>query len=196
MGIKEVIDKLKEETFLSSLQLGKNAKLIAKILLFAVVSILLMFNFVYLKSRINVIKPFPYVMGKETREVYLKRHLLHYDAVEYINNNLPIDAKIFTMFLGRRGYYLERNYKNESSFGMNSIRKMVINSANEDTFENFVQSMNVTHILMRSDLFYKFLHDNFSKVQISRLLKLINKRWTKLYDHNMYAVWDVHARSR
>jgi len=196
MGIKDIMDKLKEETFLSSMRLGGNAKSIARILLFAVIAILLILNLVYLKSRINVIKPFPYVMGKETREAYLKRHLLHYDAVEYINNNMPIDAKIFTMFLGRRGYYLNRNYKNEASFGMNTIRKMVISSANEDTFDNFVQSMNVTHILMRTDLFYRFLYDNFSKAQISRLLKLINNRWTKLYDNNRYAVWDIQTRSR
>jgi hypothetical protein len=136
------------------------------------------------------------VAGKETREVYLKRHLLHYDAVKYINNNLPIDAKIFTMFLGRRGFYLNRDYKNEASFGMNTIRHMVVSSANEDTFDNFVQSMKVTHILMRSDLFYKFLYDNFSKTQINRLSELINKRWTKLYEHNRYVVWDIRPRNR
>ena len=62
------------------------------------------------------------MLGKETREDFLKRHLLHYDAVEYINENLPENAKIFTMFLGRRGYYLDRDYKNESSFGMSTYQ--------------------------------------------------------------------------
>ena len=196
MGIKDVMDKLRDITFFSSLRVGEKIKSIARILLFAVIAILLMSNLNYLKSRLNVIKPFPYVAGKETREVYLKRHLLHYDAVKYINNNLPIDAKIFTMFLGRRGFYLNRDYKNEASFGMNTIRHMVVSSANEDTFDNFVQSMKVTHILMRSDLFYKFLYDNFSKTQINRLSELINKRWTKLYEHNRYVVWDIRPRNR
>ena len=79
---------------------------------------------------------------------------------------------------------------------MNTIRHMVVSSANEDTFDNFVQSMSVTHILMRSDLFYKFLYDNFSKAQIKRLLELINKRWKKLYDHNRYVVWDIRTSDR
>jgi len=196
MGIKDVVNRLGSRTLFSSLRFGEKIKSIARILLFAVIAILLIPNLVYLKSRINVIKPIPYVMGKETREAYLKRHLLHYDAVEYINNNLPIDAKIFTMFLGRRGYYLNRNYKNEASFGMDTIRKMVISSDREDTFDNLVQSMNVTHILMRTDLFYRFLYDNFSKAQINRLLKIINNRWTKLYDHNRYVVWDIQPSGR
>jgi len=133
-------------------------------------------------------------MGKETREAFLRRHLLHYDAVKYININLAIDAKIFTMFLGRRGYYLDRGYQNESSFGMNTIRRMVISSADEETFDKHVRSMNVTHILMRGDLFHKFLHDNFSKTEIKRLLNLIHKKWAKLYDNSGYAVWDIQTR--
>jgi hypothetical protein len=196
MGIKEVIDKLKEETFLSSLKLGKNAKSIARILLFAVVAILLILNLVYLKSQINVIKPFPYVMGKETREVYLKRHLLHYDAFEYINNNLPSDAKIFTMFLGRRGYYLDRAYENESSFGMSTIRHMVNSSIDEDKFVEYIRSMNFSHILMRTELVDNYLQDNFSKKEVNRILQLVSKYWKKVYENNGYAIWDIHVKLR
>jgi Dolichyl-phosphate-mannose-protein mannosyltransferase len=196
MGIKEVIDKLKEETFLSSLKLGKNPKSIARILLFAVVAILLILNLVYLKSRINVIKPFPYVMGKETREVYLKRHLLHYDAFEYINNNLPSDAKIFTMFLGRRGYYLDRAYENEPSFGMSTIRHMVNSSIDEEKFVEYIRSMNFSHILMRTELVDNYLQDNFSKKEVNRILQLVSKYWKKVYENNGYAVWDIHVKLR
>jgi len=194
MGIKDVMDKLKEETFISSLQLEKNAISIARILLFAVVAILLIINFVYLKSRIDVIKPFPYVMGKETREGFLKRHLLHYDAVEYINNNLPMNAKIFTIFLGRRGYYLDRAYKNESSFGMSTIRHLVNSSIDEEKFVKYIRSMNVTHILMRTDLVNKYLKDNFSRDNINRFLSLEKKYWKKVYENNNYTIWDIRVK--
>ena len=115
--------------------------------------------------------------------------------IEYaaFDDTLPEDASIFTIFLGRRGYYLNRKYKNEPSFGMNAVRQMVISSASEKTFDLNIRSMNVTHILVRSDLFYKFLNDNFSKAEIKCLLNHIKKRWIKLYDNNGYAVWDVQA---
>ena len=99
--------------------------------MFASVAVLFIFNFIYLKNRIKTINPFPYVLGKETREAFLKHHLLHYDAVEYINHFLPEDAVVFTMFLGRRGYYLDRAYKNEPSFGMSFIRYMINNADDE-----------------------------------------------------------------
>jgi len=191
MGIKNVMDKLNEQTFLSSLTIGENAKSMARIILFAVVTILLILNLVYLKNRINRIKPFPYLMGKESKEAFLRRHLLHYDAVQYINNNLPMDAKIFTMFLGRRGYYLDRDYHNDSSFGMSTLRRMVNRSGDEEKFLEYIGSMNVTHILMRTDLVNKFLQDNFSKKEVKRIMKLVSKYWKKVYDNNGYTVWDI-----
>jgi hypothetical protein len=193
MGIKDFLNKLKEIKFFSSLRFGEKIKSIARVFVFTSVAILLIFNFIYLKNRIETINPFPYVLGKETRESYLKRHLLHYDAVEYINNFLPDDAVVFTMFLGRRGYYLNRAYKNEASFGMSSIRHMVNNSDDEKNFTEYVGSMVVTHILMRIDLVYKYLKDNFSKDNIHNFLKLEKKYWKKIYQENGYTIWDIRS---
>jgi hypothetical protein len=152
-----------------------------------------MFNFVYLKKRIEFINPIPYVLGKETREDFLKRHLLHYNAVTFINENLPENAKIFTMFLGRRGYYLDRDYKNEPSFGMNTLHHMITSSNNKNKFDAYVQSMGVTHILMRTDLVNRYLKDNFSMDDIHRFLTLEKSSWKKVYDNNGYAVWDIRG---
>ena len=125
------------------------------------------------------------------RDAFLKRHLLHYDAVQYINNNLPTDAKIFTMFLGRRGYYIDREYKNESSFGMTTIKRMVYSSKDEETFEKFIDSMDVTHILMRTDLVYNYLNDNFSREEINRFMNFVKKYWKLLYEYNGHSVWYI-----
>ena len=194
MGIKDLLDKLKERTFFSSLRFEGKIKSTVRIFVFTSVAILLIFNFIYLKGRIGIVNPFPYVLGKETREDFLKRHLLHYDAVEYINSNLPINAKVFTMFLGRRGYYLDRAYKNESSFGMSTIRHLVNSSIDEEKFVEYIRSMNVTHILMRTDLVDNYLQDNFSKKEVKRILQLVGKYWKKVYENNGYAVWDIHAK--
>jgi hypothetical protein len=193
MGIIDLLDKLEERTPYSSLRLGKHVKSIAKIFIFTSVAILLMFNLTYLKKRMKIINPIPYVLGKETSEAFLKRHLLHYDAVEYINNSLPDDAIIFTMFLGRRGYYLNRDYKNEPSFGMNTIGQMVNNAESEEKFLRYVLSMGVTHILMRTDLVNKYLKDNFSKDNINHFLTLEKKYWKKVYENSNYTIWDIRV---
>jgi hypothetical protein len=193
MGIKDILDKLEERTLFSSLRFGEKIKLTAKIFVFASVAILVIFNFIYLKDRIKTINPFPCVLGKETREAFLKHHLLHYDAVEYVNHFLPDDAVVFTMFLGRRGYYLDRAYKNDASFGMSFIRYIISNADDERKIADHVRSMGITHILMRTDLVNTFLKDNFSKDQINRFLNLEKKYWKKVYENNGYAVWDIHG---
>ena len=194
MGIKDLLDIMTQKTFFSSPGFGEKIKSIAKMVVFTSVAILLIFSFIYLSNRTEMINPFPYVLGKETRVAFLKHHLLHYDAVEYINNNLPMDAMIFTMFLGRRGYYLERAYQNEPSFGMSTLRNLVKCSNNEKQFVKTIRSMNSTHILMQSDLFHKFLRDNFLKEDIIRFMNLVNKYWSKIFEKNGYSVWAVHIR--
>jgi len=191
MGIKELVDKIGGKNFYSPLPFNKNAKSIARIFIFAIVAILLTFNFIYLKNRMDIIKPLPYLFGQETKEAFLKRHLLHYDAMEYINTNLSDDAKTFTMFLGRRGYYLDRTYRNERSFGMDTLNKMINSSTGEEKFKEYIKSMGVTHILIRTDLVDKYLKDNFSGEEIKCFLSLVKKYWRKVYENNGYAVWDI-----
>jgi hypothetical protein len=191
MGLKDLVDRMESITHYSPQQSGTNIKSIVRFIIFSTVAVLLVFNLLYLKSRIHIIKPFPYVLGKETKEEFLKKHLLHYDAVEYINHNLPEDTQVFTVFLGRRGYYLNKAYRNEQSFGMNIIRRMVHLSNKEEEFVEYVRSLNVTHILMRSDLVDMYLQDNFSKENIIHFFNLVNKYWKPVYEFNGYSIWDV-----
>ena len=193
MGIKDLLDKMGERTLFASLRFKEKIKSAAKVLVIACVATLLIFNIIYLKYRIEIINPLPYVLGKETKETFLQHHLLHYNAVKFINDTLPDDAIVFTMFLGRRGYYLDRAYKNEASFGMAAIRHMITNADDEEKFLEYIRSMGVTHILMRIDLVNKFLKDNFSKDHIKRFLSLETKYWKKIYENDGYAIWDING---
>ena len=193
MGIKDLTDKLNAETFLSSFRFHDTVKGMLKIALFAGISILLATNFLYLRDRIHIIKPFPFVFGKETREDFLKRHLLHYDAVRYINTHLSDDAIIFSMFLGRRGYYLDKAYKNDRSFGRSALKHMINSSDSEEKFKKFIKSMGVTHILMRTDLVDRYLQDNFTLEEIKRFADRLKKCWKPVYNRDGYAVWDVRS---
>ncbi len=192
MGIKDIKNKV-EEGSTAPFKYPKRVIEIIKGVLIAVVVVLLSFNLSYLKNRMDMIKPFPYVFRQESRDAFLKRHLLHYDAVRYINTNLPDKVKILTVFLGRRGYYLDRLYRNDSSFGRNAIRNMILHSISEEEFKAFLKGMDVTHILMRTDLVDDFVKNNFSKDEIERFMNLVNKNWKLVYRQNGYAVWDIQG---
>ncbi|MCK4529270.1 hypothetical protein KAW18_18050, partial [candidate division WOR-3 bacterium] len=112
-------------------------------------------------------------------------------AMQYINENLPDDARIFLMFLGGRGYYLDRPYYYEKSFGMNTINGMVKASVDKQNFQAYLQSLGCTNILMRIDLFNKYLNDNFPKKTIVRFLNLVKEYWNPIYGLNGYAVYKL-----
>ncbi len=158
---------------------------------FLTVAILLVPNFFYLKDHFKKIDPVPYILGKETRDDFLKRHLLDYPGVQFINAALPEDAVIYTIYLGRRGYYLEREYRNDPSFGVNVLRRLAAASEDEFEFVRAVKSLGATHIFMRTDLADRFMQVNYKKEEIVRFLNMVKKHWKLLYNHKGYAVWRI-----
>jgi hypothetical protein len=149
------------------------------------------FNFLCLKDYFNTVQPVKYILNQETKDEFLSRNVGSYPAMKYINENLPDDARIFLMFLGRRGYYLNKPYYHERSFGMNTLSGMVKASADKQHFQTYLQSLDCTHILMRTDLVNKYLHDNFPEKTIICFLDLVKECWKPIYESNGYAVMEI-----
>lgn len=158
---------------------------------FLSVALLLSLNVIYLVDHVKKFDPIPVVSGRETREAYLSRMLPHYDAVEYVNRKLPADASVFTMFLGRRGYYLGRPYRNELRFGAPTVHRLIIAAETPEAFSRAVHDIGVSHLLIRTDLFHRYLNDNFSAGQIRQLFERIQKTWDLVYNANGYTIWRV-----
>ena len=164
--------------------------------MFAVTIIFITFNFLYLKDYFNTIQPVKYILNQETKDEFLSRHARSYPAMQYINKNLPDDVKIFLMFIGGRGYYLDRPYYYEKSFGMNTINGMVKASVDKQNFQAYLQSLGCTNILMRIDLFNKYLNDNFPEKTIIRFLDFVKEYWNPVYESNGYAVYKLPLPDR
>lgn len=161
------------------------------IIISSITVILIVFNLLYLKDYFSTIKPARYVFHQETRDEFLTRNIGSYQAVKYINENLPDDSRIFFMFMGRQGYYLDRSYYYDSSFGMKTINSMIKASKGRHDFQAYIQSSESTHILMRIDLFNKYLRDNYSRATIGRFLGLAKEYWLPIYGSNGYAVMEI-----
>ncbi len=151
---------------------------------------LLGFNVGYLKERFFKIDPLPLLTAGEDRDGYLARRLHHYPAVMWVNRNLPADARLFTFFLGRRGYYLDRAYRNEPSFGRARLKAMVDSAGDEEAFQQAVDAMEATHLLVREDLWNLYLKDNFTESQISRFAGRFAKSFVPVYEKGGYLVYE------
>jgi hypothetical protein len=146
-------------------------------------------NALYMKDYYHRIGPWDYVTGKESRDDFISRHTFSYPAMQYINKSAPEHAKVRLLFLGRRGYYLDRVYEDSADMGMNFIRGLVQASTDEDAFLNRLHSSGHTHWLVRMDLFDEFLHNNYSKDTIELFLQRLQKSTDLLYKQNGYEIY-------
>jgi len=86
--------------------------------------------------------------------------------MRYINENLPSDSKILFFFMGKRGYYCDREYVPESQSQL--LRFIQEGKTPEDIFNEY-RSMKATHLLVHRDLFVKWANEVFNADQIQTL---------------------------
>lgn len=166
--------------------------------LLACVTVLFLFvlgakSVIYVNQYFQSLKPMNYILGKETRGDYLKRHLPFYGAMSFINQHTPLNARVRMFLLAGRGYYLDRLYEEDASFGMDVIFGFVINSKEDLSFQRYIESLRCTHFLVRKDMFLKYLKDNFPPATINRVYGQLHRTTETLYDAKGYAVYRLIA---
>ena len=169
-------------------------KILMQFLMVMLVLVFIMFmayNFFYLKNYFQGISPVNYISGIESKDSFISRRDASYPAIKYINESTPADAKIRLILLAGRGYYLERLYEDDPSMGMNFIRGLVASSNNDESFQRYIHSLGYTHLLIRTDLFQKFLQDNLPEDKIRSFTQCMNRAFTVLYSHHGYAVYKI-----
>jgi hypothetical protein len=146
-------------------------------------------NVIYLNKYFQSLQPVNFVLGRETRDEYLKRHVKSYAAIGYINRHTPQNSRVRILFLAGRGYYLDRIYEDDASFGMDVIRSLAANSNENKSFRKYLDSLGCTHLLMRMDLFNRFLRDNYPPEKIGRLLWLLGRETEMIFLADGHAVY-------
>lgn len=146
-------------------------------------------NAIYLNKYFQSLQPANYILKLETRDAYLKRHGKSYAAIAYINSHTPPNARIRLLFLARRGYYLDRIYEDDATYGMDVMRGLAANAGEDGSFRKYLDSLGCTHLLMRMDLSNQFLRDNYPPETIDRLLRLLDRETEMIFHADGHAVY-------
>lgn len=118
-------------------------------LLTAMLTGLFLFNFLqfaYLLPRYDLFKV---ALGKESREEFLLRvseATSHpYRAFQFINETLPLSAKIF-LIGENQSYYLKREFVAHSPLDTNMVVELVDASSGTEEFTDKLKELDITHI--------------------------------------------------
>ena len=145
---------------------SRGIKLVSGACLSGLVIACLAYNAAYLAEQYRYVQPLDYLSGKVSRHEYIAGYRFEYPAMRYINENLPPDSKILFFFMGKRGYYCDREYVPESQ----SLLSRFIQQGKtpEDIFYGY-SAMKATHLLVHRDFFIRWANDVFNADQIQAL---------------------------
>ena len=148
-------------------------------------------NLSYLAGQFAASRPLAYLAGQETREEYLSRRVGSYPAVSFINRSLPDGAVVYLLYLGGRGYYLDREYIHHVGQETSLIKAMVRSASDTASLTGFLRSLGVTHLLVREDLLWKALEDNFPEATVRGFLETLAQCVIPVYETNGHAVYRI-----
>jgi hypothetical protein len=136
--------------------------------------------------------PLPFIVGGESREAYLRRHLAdgHYDALSQINNGLPSSAKV-VFFWEPRSYYCERQCLPDVVFDRFSQLALTYDSAEE--IAQALHREGISHVLVNERWLALRSHEElFTEDQRELFYLLVDHHLSPVYvDDGLYTLYEV-----
>jgi len=137
------------------------------------------------------IEPFSFLTGGVSRDEYIEKFRPEYAAMRYINENLPLDAKILFIHLGNRGFYCDRRYLFDMQRGVSTLHQIVKNSSFPQKVVLELKRRKITHFLIRNDLFKFWVKNNYDSREIAILDQIFIKYVKMIYFRKGYGVYQL-----
>jgi len=180
LGIHEIITVIKKKY-------SGNTRALLKGFVFVFVAFLVSLNAAYIIKQFNIIDPIRYITGRLVRDEYIEKYRPEYAAINYANNNTPDNAKIMCMFLGNRSYYSDR----EVVFRYDLVPKAALREYSSEKILIDLKKRKITHLLIRYDLFSKWLQDNYSEMEKEVINKFFKKHTSLLFSKNGHGLYQL-----
>ena len=153
----------------------------------AVVVAMFGLNADYIVKRYHHLEPWDYLRGRITRDAYIAKRRPEYPLVQYANTRLAPDASILALFLGQRRYYFDRDVV----FSEGWIAHAVTHSQTPEDIGPHLKSRGITHLMVRKDLFRRWIGFALSPREIDRLELFWETQTIKLKELNGFALFKI-----
>jgi len=141
---------------------GLGARKIGFGAIFLILSFSLWLNARYILNQYNYVDPFGYLNGTLSRDQYIDKYRPEYPVIRYINEHLSPRDKILFIFMGKRGYYCDREYVFDMTLNRSMLHQFVRTSNKPEDILQGLKGNGITHMLIRSDIFDRMVKDNFT----------------------------------
>lgn len=163
----------------------------SKVLCISTCAFLLGLNAEYVHQQFRIIQPFPYITGRVSRDEYLGKWLGNYEVMKFINKHLPEDAKIMFLFMGKRGYYCNREYIYDAHLSGTMLKDIIQRSKSSNDIEAALKNIRITHMLMNVRLTKQFLHNNLEEDKMALFRSFMRDNARLIFAHDRYFLYEL-----
>jgi Dolichyl-phosphate-mannose-protein mannosyltransferase len=147
----------------------------------------------YLYRYFQEVRPLSYLLGRESRSAYLLRVLPEYETFQFVNRELPGTAKIYLLFVGRRGYYCEREYFHDGGELPALLMSAMRSAANPAQIEMRLRREGITHLMIRTDLLARYLVNNLAMDRIALWNQFAANHLSLAFQARGYVLYKLHG---
>jgi len=160
-----------------------------------ILTFFMVLNAGYVADQFRYVDPFPYLKSALSRDEYISKYRFEYPAMQYINSNLPADALILFISIGKRGYYCNRKYIPDSVDHITNFIQIVKASENPQKVWLGLKKKGITHLLVQI-VFLKQWDDEIFSVEEQKLLQgFFDDYLTPLYSKNGVTVFALREKA-
>jgi hypothetical protein len=116
-----------------------------------------------------------------------------YPAVQYLNRNLPLTARVYLLFMGRRGYRYERDYFYDAYDNPWILLHMIQGVQSEGDIKIKLRERGLTHLLVREELLRRFLGTNLTSEEQALWSSFANHHLKRLFQARGYSLYEIHG---
>ncbi|EFK08379.1 dolichyl-phosphate-mannose-protein mannosyltransferase [delta proteobacterium NaphS2] len=171
-GLRNIVDYVKKIQ-------NRTAQKTGTAILVLIVVLLLGMNVLYIIEQFRYVTPFGYLTGAVNREEYITKYRPEYPAMQYVNKNLSAESRLLLIFLGKRGYYCDREYIPDTRGQVNKLYRLIKNARRPNDLVVGFEEMGVTHLIIEIGLFSKWTTDLFDAKR-RKLVKAFFANYTSL----------------
>lgn len=148
-------------------------------------------NASYLFNYLRAVAPWDYVTGRESRVSFLTRTVSEYPVYEYLNRQLPQQAKVYLIFVGRRAYYCDRDYFHDPGELPGFLLHAVRTAQNSEEIVQSLRRTGITDMMIQSDLLSRYLTDNLTPAQALVWDDFVARELHLRYANRGYALYQI-----
>jgi len=144
-----------------------------------------LYNGNYYFERFRTVAPLTYLSGQVSRNNYITQRRPEFPLVLYANAHLTTGDRILCLFIGQRRYYFDKDVTFNEGLLLGAVRRA---TSPYQIMANLKEE-NVTHLMIRIDLFTKWLSINMTSAEMEKLDVFWRMHMHKLKDNNGFALF-------